>query len=442
MRCGRGWPTGSVSASGQRTWSCCTTTSRPRSSGCWPRWRSPASASTAPSCQEIADSLKASAATLQAEVQELAGHEFNVNSTPQLRTVLYDELGLTPGKKTKTGYSTDARTLESLRGAHPIIDALLSYREVEKLRSTYGESLLGEVQSDGRIHASFGQTVARTGRISSDRPNLHNIPVRSEIGKQFRRAFVPAEGTTFLVADYDQVELRVIAHLSGDPGLIDAMTSGADVHRTVAAAVYGVSPEEVTHTQREFCKMVSYGLAYGMEAYGLSQRLGVAVEEAAAIIESYFGAFPRVKRYMDETVTEAKIRGATRTMFGRIRPLPDLRAVELPAAPGGRAPGHERRYSGVGGGHLQAGAGPPRPATSRTQGLASRLVLQVHDEVIVEVRGRGGVRGAPPHRVRPHRGGRPQRPPHHLHGARVELGGREGAKGLSGEGVAVSAAKA
>ena len=230
------------------------------------------------------------------------------------------------GKKTKTGFSTDARTLESLRGAHPIIDALLSYREVEKLRSTYGESLLGEVQSDGRIHASFGQTVARTGRISSDRPNLHNIPVRSEIGKQFRRAFVPAEGTTFLVADYDQVELRVIAHLSGDPGLIDAMTSGADVHRTVAAAVYGESPDEVTHTQREFCKMVSYGLAYGMEAYGLSQRLGVAVEEAAAIIESYFGAFPRVKRYMDETVAEAKIRGATRTMFGRIRPLPDLHA--------------------------------------------------------------------------------------------------------------------
>ncbi len=142
--------------------------------------------------QTITDSLKASAAALQAEVQEHAGHEFNVNSTPQLRTVLYDELGLTPGKKTKTGFSTDAQTLESLRGAHPIIDALLSYREVEKLRSTYGESLLAEIAADGRIHASFGQTVARTGRISSDRPNLHNIPVRTELGKQFRRAFVPA----------------------------------------------------------------------------------------------------------------------------------------------------------------------------------------------------------------------------------------------------------
>jgi DNA polymerase-1 len=336
--------------------------------------------------QEIADSLKASAATLQAEVQELAGHEFNVNSTPQLRTVLYEELGLTPGKKTKTGFSTDARTLESLRGVHPIIDALLSYREVEKLRSTYGESLLAEVQADGRIHASFGQTVARTGRISSDRPNLHNIPVRSEIGKQFRRAFVPAEGTTFLVADYDQVELRVIAHLSSDPGLIEAMTSGADVHRTVAAAVYGVAPDDVTHTQREFCKMVSYGLAYGMEAYGLSQRLGVAVEEAAAIIESYFGAFPRVKRYMDETVAETKIRGATRTMFGRIRPLPDLHASNYRLR---QAAERQAMNAGIQG----LAADIFKIALVRldrdleTQGLTSRLVLQVHDEVIVEVAG-------------------------------------------------------
>jgi DNA polymerase I len=334
--------------------------------------------------QEIADSLKASAATLQDEVQKLAGHEFNVNSTPQLRTVLYEELGLTPGKKTKTGFSTDARTLESLRGAHPIIDALLSYREVEKLRSTYGESLLAEVQPDGRIHASFGQTVARTGRISSDRPNLHNIPVRSEIGKQFRRAFVPAEGTSFLVADYDQVELRVIAHLSGDPGLIDAMTSGADVHRTVAAAVYGVPPDEVTHTQREFCKMVSYGLAYGMEAYGLSQRLNVPVEEAAAIMESYFGAFPRVKRYMDQAVGEAKIRGATRTMFGRIRPLPDLHASNYRLRQQAERQAMNAGIQGLAADIFKI-ALVRLDGDLETQGLTSRLVLQVHDEVIVEV---------------------------------------------------------
>jgi DNA polymerase I len=334
--------------------------------------------------QAIADSLKASASTLQDEVQKQAGHEFNVNSTPQLRTVLYEELGLTPGKKTKTGFSTDARTLESLRGAHPIIEALLDYREVEKLRSTYGESLLAEVQPDGRIHASFGQTVARTGRISSDRPNLHNIPVRTELGKQFRRAFVPAEGSVFLVADYDQVELRCIAHLSEDRGLIDALTTGADVHRQVAAAVYGIPPEEVTHTQREFCKMVSYGLAYGMEAYGLSQRLNVPVEEAAAIMESYFGAFPLVKQYMDNTVAEAKIRGATRTMFGRIRPLPDLHAANYRLR---QAAERQAMNAGIQG----LAADIFKLALVRLDRdlegnkLASRLVLQVHDEVIVEV---------------------------------------------------------
>ncbi len=334
--------------------------------------------------QGIADSLKESAATLQEEVQALAGHEFNVNSTPQLRTVLYEELGLTPGKKTKTGFSTDAQTLESLRDAHPIIEALLNYREVEKLRSTYGESLLAEVSADGRIHASFGQTVARTGRISSDRPNLHNIPVRTELGKQFRRAFVPAPGCEFLVADYDQVELRCIAHLSEDPGLIDALTSGADVHRTVAAAVYGIAPEDVTHTQREYSKMVSYGLAYGMEAYGLSQRLGVAVEEAAAIMESYFGAFPLVKQYMDATVAEAKIRGATVTQFGRVRPLPDLHASNYRVR---QAAERQAMNAGIQG----LAADIFKLALVRLdrdleeKGLASRLVLQVHDEVIVEV---------------------------------------------------------
>jgi DNA polymerase-1 len=334
--------------------------------------------------QTIADSLKESVVSLQGEVQRHAGHEFNVNSTPQLRTVLYDELGLTPGKKTKTGFSTDAQTLESLRDAHPIVAALLNYREVEKLRSTYGESLLAEVQADGRIHASFGQTVARTGRISSDRPNLHNIPVRTELGKQFRRAFVPAAGMTFLVADYDQVELRCIADLSQDPGLIDALTSGADVHRQVAAAVYGIPPEEVTHTQREFCKMVSYGLAYGMEAYGLSQRLGVPVEEAAAIMESYFGAFPLVKQYMDNTVADAKIRGATRTMFGRVRPLPDLHAANYRIR---QAAERQAMNAGIQG----LAADIFKLALVRldrdleAERLASRLVLQVHDEVIVEV---------------------------------------------------------
>jgi DNA polymerase I len=298
--------------------------------------------------------------------------------------VLYDELGLKPGRKTKTGYSTDAQTLESLRDAHPVVAALLSYREVEKLRSTYGENLLAEVAEDGRIHASFRQTVARTGRISSDRPNLHNIPVRTELGRQFRRAFVPADGCSFLVADYDQVELRVIAHLSQDPDLIEAMTSGSDVHRVVASGVYRVPVEEVTHTQREYSKMVSYGLAYGMEAYGLSQRLGVPVEEAGAIIDQYFGAFPRVKKYMDETVVEATDRGATVTEFGRVRPLPDLRASNYRVR---QAAERQAMNAGIQG----LAADIFKLALVRLdqyleeRELASRLVLQVHDEVIVEV---------------------------------------------------------
>ena len=240
------------------------------------------------------------------------------------------------------------------------------------------------MQADGRIHASFGQTVARTGRISSDRPNLHNIPVRTELGKQFRRAFVPAEGSTFLVADYDQVELRCIAHLSEDPGLIDALTSGSDVHRTVAAAVYGIAPEQVTHTQREFAKMVSYGLAYGMEAYGLSQRLGVPVEEAAAIMESYFGAFPLVKHYMDQTVAEAKIRGATRTPFGRVRPLPDLHCRNYRLRQAAERQAMNAGIQGLAADIFKLALVRLDRDLEAGQ-LSSRLVLQVHDEVIVEV---------------------------------------------------------
>src|SRR5207248_6884598 len=185
-----------------------------------------------------------------------------------------------------------------------IIDKLLRYREVEKLRSTYGESLLNEVAPDGRIHATFQQTVARTGRLSSDRPNLHNIPIRTDEGRQFRRAFVPADGCEFLVADYNQIELRVIAHLAEDPGLIEAFTSGADIHTTTASRIYAVEPGDVTIAQRSKAKMVSYGLAYGMESYGLAQRLNIPVDEAAAILGAYFVAFPNVKAYMERTVAE------------------------------------------------------------------------------------------------------------------------------------------
>ncbi len=334
--------------------------------------------------RRIAKELASQCQTLEAEIHDLAGESFNVNSTPQLRTVLYEKLGLTPSRRTKTGYSTDAATLERLRDQHPIVDTLLRYREVEKLRSTYGESLLAEVADDGRIHATFHQTVARTGRLSSDRPNLHNIPVRSEIGRQLRKAFVPAPGTRFLVADYDQIELRVIAHLSGDPGLVAAFAEHRDVHRTTAARVFGVAPEDVTGAQRNRAKMVSYGLAYGMEAYGLGQRLGIDTPEAQEILDAYFAAFPAVRAYMEQTVAEARSKGYTVTLFGRRRPLPDLNSPNRNLR---MAAERQAMNAGIQGlaADLFKVALVRLDAAFAEQQLRSRLVLQVHDEVLVEV---------------------------------------------------------
>jgi DNA polymerase-1 len=321
---------------------------------------------------------------LDAEIQELAGHPFVVNSTKQLRTVLFDELGLAPQKKTKTGFSTDAQSLEKLKGQHPIIDKLLRYREVEKLRSTYGESLLAEVGPDGRIHATFQQTVARTGRLSSDRPNLHNIPIRTEEGRQFRRAFIPADGWELLVADYNQIELRVIAHLAEDPGLIEAFTSGDDIHTATASRIFTVEPGDVSIGQRSKAKMVSYGLAYGMEAYGLSQRLNIPVEEAAVILDAYFDAFPNVRAYMERTVAEARERGYTETMFGRRRMIPELQAGNYRVRQAGERQAMNAGIQGLAADIFKA-ALVRLDAGLRRAELESRLILQVHDEVVLEV---------------------------------------------------------
>ncbi|MGH8988145.1 MAG: DNA polymerase, partial [Acidimicrobiales bacterium] len=232
-------------------------------------------------------------------------------------------------------------------------------------------------------HASFRQTVARTGRISSERPNLHNIPTRRETGSQFRRAFVPEPGCRFLVADYDQVELRVIAHLSGDPGLVQAFGAGQDIHLAVASGVYGVPADEVTKDQRDRAKMVSYGLAYGMEAFGLARRLSASVEEASEIMERYFRAYPLVRRYMLDTVAEARERGYTRTEMGRTRPLPDLHDRNFQ-----RRSAAERQAMNAGIQGLAADifkvALVKLDGALEQRGMRSRLVLQVHDEVVVE----------------------------------------------------------
>lgn len=335
--------------------------------------------------EAIKDRLTKETVDLAASLHEIAGKEFNLNSPTQLREILYTEHGLTPGKKTKTGYSTDAATLEKLHDEWPeFIGPLLRYREVEKLRSTYGEGLLHEVQPDGRIHATFHQTVARTGRLSSDKPNLHNIPVRTDEGRVFRTAFVAPEGSQLLVADYNQIELRCIAHLANDPGLISAFEAGEDIHRATAARVFGVDPADVTHDQRSKAKMVSYGLAYGMEAYGLSQRLAIPVDEASTILNSYFNAFANVKNYMDEAVLEARRLGYTETLFGRRRPIEELRSDNFRVRQAGERQAMNAAIQGLAADIFKIALVKIDSLLDEHNSKA-RVVLQVHDEVILEV---------------------------------------------------------
>ncbi|MET0144493.1 MAG: DNA polymerase I [Ilumatobacteraceae bacterium] len=334
--------------------------------------------------------LTADVQRLGAELKTVVGRDdLNINSPIQLREILYAAppagRGLTPTKKTKTGASTDAATLEKLHDEWPeFIGPLLQYREVEKLRGTYGEGLLAEVAADGRIHATFNQTVARTGRLSSDRPNLHNIPVRRDEGRLFRKAFVAAPGGKLLVADYNQIELRCIAHLAADPGLIAAFTGGEDIHNATAARIFDVAPTDVTLDQRSKAKMVSYGLAYGMEAYGLGQRLNIATDEAAKILDAYFEAFPNVKAYMDATVVEARKRGYTETLFGRRRPIPELLNGNWRIRQAGERQAMNAGIQGLAADIFKV-ALVHVDAALEERGIESRLVLQVHDEVLVEV---------------------------------------------------------
>jgi DNA polymerase-1 len=333
---------------------------------------------------EINNRLTAECMALTKKLHTVAKQEFNLNSPLQLRKILYEEKKLTPGKKNKTGPSTDAATLEKIKDQWPeFIEPLLEYREVEKLRSTYGEGLLGVVGSDSRIHATFNQTVARTGRLSSDQPNLHNIPVRSEQGKVFRTAFVPRKNCEFLVADYNQIELRCIAHLANDPGLIDAFNKNIDIHNVTAANVFGVATDKVTSDQRSKAKMISYGLAYGMEAYGLAQRLAIGVSEASEILDAYFAAFPRVKKYMDETVEEARKRGYTETLFGRRRAIPELQNPNFRIRQIGERQAMNSGIQGLAADIFKVAIVRLDQALE-AGGFESRLVLQVHDEVIVE----------------------------------------------------------
>jgi DNA polymerase-1 len=334
--------------------------------------------------RELAVTLTKECGELEARIHAAAGERFNVNSTPQLRHILYEKLGLTPVKKTKTGASTDADSLQKMVGEHPIVEELLRYREVEKLRNTYAEALPPLVGPDGRIHAVLNQTIATTGRISSEAPNLQNIPLRTPDGREFRRAFLPADGCLLVVADYSQIELRLLAHLAEDPGLIDAFWRDADVHAATAAKVFGVEESAVAPFQRRFAKVVNYGLAYGMEAYGLGQRMDIPTDQAKEILDAYFASFPNVRAFMESTVREARARGYTTTLFGRRRQLPELSSDNFRIRQMGERMAQNAPVQG-GAADIFKLAMVNLDAELERRGMAARMVLTVHDEVVLEV---------------------------------------------------------
>jgi DNA polymerase-1 len=338
--------------------------------------------------EEMGTGVRERMAALKAEVYAQAGEEFNLNSPPQLRTILYEKLGLQPGKKTPKGeLSTDASVLEKLRDAHPIVDALLSWRELDKLNSTYLEALPRLVDaSDGRIHTSFNQAVAATGRLSSSNPNLQNIPVRSELGRQIRRAFVPGEpGQVLVVADYSQIELRILAHLSGDTGLTEAFEKGEDIHAATAAKVFGLPAEHVDGESRRRAKAVNYGLAYGMNAWGLATRLDIAPDEAQEIMDGYFAGFPSIKAFLDAQVGRATVEGFTETLLGRRRYVPELQAANPRIRDLGRRQALNAPIQGSASDVFKVAMIAVDRALREQPDVACHMLLTVHDELVFEV---------------------------------------------------------
>ncbi len=329
--------------------------------------------------------LRARLAAIETEIHEAAGGPFNVNSTLQLREVLFDRLGLPVLKKTPKGApSTDASVLEKLREEHPLVDALLRYRELEKLRSTYVDALVPLIEPDGRIRGRFNQMAAATGRLSQEEPNLQNIPVRSEEGRALRKAFVAAEGYRLVVADYSQIELRILAHFSGDVGLVDAFERRLDIHTATAARVAGVAPEDVTPDERRRAKMINFGLLYGMEAYGLAQRLGISREEAAAHIDAYFAQFTEVQAFMSGIVADARASGFTTTLLGRRRYLPELASSNFRDRQSGERMALNAPIQGSAADIIKK-AMVVLDAELRARGSRAEVRRQIHDELVLEV---------------------------------------------------------
>ena len=321
---------------------------------------------------------------LTSSIHELAGdNEFNINSTKQLGVILFEKLGLKSGKKTKSGYSTSVDVLSKLVDEHPIIPQILEYRSISKLRSTYVEGLLECIKSDGRIHSKFNQMVTATGRLSSTEPNLQNIPTRTAEGREIRRSFVPAEGYTFVDADYSQIELRVMASISEDASLIDAFNSSKDIHAITASQVFGVPIEEVDSTLRRRAKAVNFGIIYGISSFGLGEDLGISRKEAKDYIEKYFATYVRVKDYLDSCVSGAKETGYVRTMYGRLRPIPELSSSNFMQRSFGERVAMNSPIQGTAADIIKL-AMIKVWHELKARNLKSRLILQIHDELLIE----------------------------------------------------------
>jgi len=336
--------------------------------------------------EELGREFQADIERIVGEIHRLAGFEFNIGSTKQLGDVLFDKLGLPVVKKTKTGYSTDAEVLEKLEPYHEIVRLILHYRTLTKLQSTYIEGLLKEIRpEDGKIHTYYRQTIAATGRLSSQYPNLQNIPIRLEEGRRIRKAFLPSEpGWRIVAADYSQIELRVLAHISGDEGLKEAFRREMDVHTKTAMDVFGVPADQVDAGMRRQAKAVNFGIVYGISDYGLSQNLGITRREAAAFIEQYFAAFPGVRKYMDDIVAQAKEEGYVTTLMGRRRYLPDIRASNFNLRSFAERTAMNTPIQGTAADIIKL-AMVRMDETLRERGLRSRMLLQVHDELVFEV---------------------------------------------------------
>ncbi len=329
------------------------------------------------------DALVARIQELEQSIHQQAGCSFNINSPKQLGEILFDQMQLPGGKKTKTGYSTAADVLEKLAPEHPIIEDILEYRGLTKLKSTYADGLAEYIDAGGRIHTNFNQTITATGRISSTEPNLQNIPMRMELGRRIRKVFVAREGCVLMDADYSQIELRVLAHMSGDEELIQAYRMDQDIHRITASKVFKTPFEEVTDLQRRNAKAVNFGIVYGISSFGLSQDLSISKKEAAEYIEQYFATYPKVKEYLDNLVAAAREQGFITTMYGRR--IPELSSSNFMQRSFGERVAMNSPIQGTAADIIKI-AMIRVWERLRQAGLASRLILQVHDELVIETR--------------------------------------------------------